>query len=188
MQEQQPVTAEPAPGFTTEYSTFEGLFVRGLKIDDAFAKELKRIGFDISRPEPRYPTKVWRDALDLAQRRYYPGKSTEEARKAMGATALEGFLATLVGRFMAAALTTLVSPPALIKKLPRFFQMTRPGIDVKVTEEGEKRWRGIWKDPYPDPYFVMGLIGPAGRRTKASFAVDLDKVNKDGFELIFRWE
>ncbi len=186
--QQQTVTPEPAAGSTAEYSAFEGLFVRGLKIDDVFAKELKKIGFDMARPEPRYPAKVWRDSLDLAQRRYFPGKSTEEARKLLGATAFEGFLATLVGRFMAAALSTLISPPALIKKLPRFFQMARPGIDVKVVEEGEKRWRGVWKDPHPDPYFVIGLIGPAGRRTKSSFLIELDKVNKDGFELIFRWE
>jgi uncharacterized protein (TIGR02265 family) len=171
-----------------EYSTFEGLFVRGLEVDEAFAAELKKVGFDIHNPRPRYPAKVWRDSLDLAQRRYFPDLGAAEGRKALGNTAFEGFLSTLVGRFMAAALSTLVTPPALIRKMPRFFQMARPGIEVSVAEEAPTRWRGVWRDPNPDPYFSIGLIEAAGKRTRSSFRAELDKVNPDGFELLFRWD
>ncbi len=173
---------------TTEFSTFEGTFLRGLKVDEAFRAELKqKLGIDLQRPEPRYPTRLWRDALDLAVQRYFANRDPNEARRELGRVALEGFLSTISGRFMGAALSTLIGPEALMKRMPKFFQLARPGLDVTAREEAKGQWRGVWRDPYPDPYFTLGLVEGAGKRTKATFTGSVARSAPDGFELVFLW-
>jgi uncharacterized protein (TIGR02265 family) len=172
---------------TTEYSTFEGLFVRALKVDAAFKAELKTIAVDLDRPVPRYPTRVWRAALELARKRYYPDLSVADARRQMGRVALQGFLGTISGRFLNVVLSLMVSPAAFVLRLPRFFTMTRTGVEMTVNKESEQQWRLVARDIFGDPDFVAGIIEGPGKKTCATFTIEIQNVTPAGYELVFRW-
>lgn len=186
-----PVSKPAAPAedalHTTDYSTFEGLFVRALKVDESLKTQLKAIGFDIDRPVPRYPTRVWRAALDVAQKHFYPALSAADGRRELGRVALRGFLGTISGRFLSVVLSVMVSPAALVLRLPRFFTMTRTGVEMTVHKEAENQWRLVARDIFGDAHFVAGIVEAPGIKTKSTFTIEIQNVTPAGYELVFRW-
>lgn len=182
----RPPTAEDLT-HTTDYSTFEGLFVRALKVDPALSAQLKAIGFDLERPVARYPTRVWRASLELARQHFYPALTVQEGRRELGRVALKGFLGTISGRFLGVVLSMLVGPAALVQRLPRFFTMTRTGVQMTVQKETDQQWRLIAKDTFGDADFVAGIIDLPGKKTKDTFTIEIQNVTAQGYELVFRW-
>ncbi len=172
---------------TTEYSTFEGLFVRALKVDDALKAKFKTIGFDMERPVPKYPTRVWRAVVEAGRQHFYPNLSVADGRRELGRVALKGFLGTISGRFLSVVLSVMVSPAALVLRLPRFFTMTRTGVEMTVHKETENEWRLIARDIFGDPDFVAGIIEGPGKKTDPNFTIEIQNVTPAGYELVFRW-
>jgi uncharacterized protein (TIGR02265 family) len=179
--------ASPAPNRNveprTDQSVFEGLFANVLKPQGQFAADLVAVGYDPQRPERAYPTKVWVDSVKVACRHACPGMSELEALNRLGHLYITGFLDTIIGRLIGVSLQ-LLSPEMLIKRLPRWSAMGATGIDITVAQQGPHAWKGTWKDSFPLPEFILGVM--QGGADKAGFtSVELLEKRPDGFDLLF---
>ncbi|MBK7861059.1 MAG: DUF2378 family protein [Archangiaceae bacterium] len=170
-------------GFT-DHNTFEGLFRRGLDLkDEAFKAELRTVGYDMDKPQLRYPTPVWRAALEVARRRLYSQFSPEQAYWELGRISVGGFFSTIKGRFVSAALP-LLGLDAFVKSLPRFFSTTRPDLVIKVFPEAEPRtWKVTFFDQFPLPEFSGAIISAGVDRIAPELKVTVTRRASDGFDL-----
>lgn len=169
-------------------ATFEGMFIRALKVSGPVVEKLKAVGFDPTRMEPTYEVKVWRVALDVAAREYYPGKSATEAEFELGRRMVEGYLDTIVGKVIQAGMPYL-SPDTLCLRLPRFFSS---GIDgtVKPPESkklGERHYQATLYGEQGVPWFTAGAIDTALRQLKVQPAVTVASVKPDHFVIDITW-
>lgn len=168
----------------TDQSVFEGLFTNVLKPQGLFAKDLVAIGYDPQRPERTYPTSIWVEAVKVACRHVCPGMSEPEALNRLGRLYIGGFLDTIIGRLIGVSLQVL-GPDLLIKRLPRWSAMGATGIDISVVPQGPGLWKVTWKDRYPLPEFIVGVM--QGGADRAGFSsVELAEKRVDGFDLFFR--
>lgn len=140
-------------------NTFEALFLKALKVEGPVADELKAIGFDVARLEPSYDVSVWRSALDVAGKHFFPDLTRDQADYKLGGRLVDGYFDTLVGTVMLAAFP-LLSPDALCKRLPRYFAS---GIDnVEKLPELEAKGPGHYRVTlFGDggvPWFTCGAI------------------------------
>ena len=55
-----------------QQSSFEGLFVKVLKVDGDFAEDLRKAGFDVARQQPSYPSPVFKACMEIGCRHVYP--------------------------------------------------------------------------------------------------------------------
>lgn len=111
------------------HSMFEGLFNRALHVEGALKEQLRAAGFDLDRPEARYPVEVWERCVDLACAHRFPGVPRGEAWRRMGRIFIEGYFNTLVGKIIATALPFL-GPKSFVDKSPRFITTGLEGADV----------------------------------------------------------
>lgn len=170
----------------TEYSVFEGMFVRALRPEGGFAEELKRAGYDVERPQLRYPTTVWKQAVNIARRHVYPALPTEEADRALGRRFVEGFFNTIAGKFVQVAIP-FVGPAGTLKRLPKYYKAARSHVRIEVIQEAPTRFRVVYVDPFPLPDFVAGMIEGTTRFLAAHPLVDVLQRSACGFELLVRW-
>lgn len=171
---------------SVEASLFEGMFQRALQPTGAFEADLRAAGFDLRQIEPRYATEVWRKCLDAARQHLFPTLTPEQAYRQMGRLFIDGFFQTIIGRMFSAAFP-LMGPAAVIKRLPKMWKAARKDIQVEPVEEGERRWRVLFRDRHVLPDFIAGLVEAAGARTKSEVAVVVDVRRDDGFELLITW-
>jgi uncharacterized protein (TIGR02265 family) len=167
---------------TVNYSVFEGLFVRVLKPEGAFAEQLKAVGFDLKRPVGIYTKRVWHDAVMVACRHTYPMLAIEDAQREIGKRFVEGFFDTITGKVMSVALGFL-SVESLIQRLPKYVAMTATGMELRVTEEPDKTWRVSFRDVYSLPDFVAGLMEASFLRGGHRISAKVRSRNELGFEL-----
>ena len=182
--------AAPGPGSpesTTDISVFEGLFVRALPPDEKLTATLRALGYDPSKPQIRYPTRVWREALDAARRHHYPELPAEEGLRLLGRRFIDGFFNTIAGRFMAVAMP-LIGPAAVIKRMPRYWAAVRTGVSIDVQQEGERLFRITYRDTNPAPDFYAGIIEGAGPYTRSDNRVEIPVRNEERFELLVSFE
>jgi uncharacterized protein (TIGR02265 family) len=168
---------------TTDNSAFEGLFQRALKPDGAFADELCAAGYDLRRPHPKYPTRVWRACLEIALRHAHPGKPREEGMRALGHAFIAGFFDTIIGRLVAVALP-LLGPERITQKFPKYWEATRPGVKIETIVENPNRHRLLFRDPHPMPDFVAGIIEAALQRAGKNIRVEVGMRTAIGFEIV----
>jgi uncharacterized protein (TIGR02265 family) len=171
---------------TVEASLFEGLFQRALRPDLPFIEELKTVGFDLRNLKPRYPTRVWRESLEIARRRVYPSLPVEEGYRALGRRFSEGFFETIIGRFISVAFP-MIGPAGMLKMAPRNVRAGRRDVDVVPVQEGERRWRITFKDRTPSPDFIAGLVESTGRRTGVHMVVTVENRSPEGYDLVATW-
>jgi uncharacterized protein (TIGR02265 family) len=148
---------EPGEG-VLEGSLLEGL-ARAVKPTGVFAEQLKLAGFDLDRPEPRYPDRVWRSFLQIAARHLYPQSSYPEAERLLGTRWIGGARETLVGKVVLGTLP-LMSVSTLIDRVPRLVAISTPNIKAQILERSESH-RVIsftLEDLAPTPYFMAGVI------------------------------
>lgn len=169
-------------------STFEGMFQRGLEVDDAMAAKLRAIGFDIKRMEPSYPVSVWAEALRLAAREYFPQHSPADAEFELGKRMVDGYFATLVGKVLGAAMPFL-SPDTLCTRLPRFFSTgvegeTKP---AQIRKLGERHYEATLYGDQGVPWFTAGSVDSALRLTRVKPTVKVAEVKPDHFVIDITW-
>jgi uncharacterized protein (TIGR02265 family) len=140
-----------------QQSAFEGLFVKVLKVDGDFARELKDAGFDPARQQPLYPSPVFKACIEIACRRLYPDRPTPEAMRLLAAQFVDGFFDTIVGKVVVVVLP-LLSADAFLKRYPRFFGMAAPGVKMTMEKESEGHWRVVLRDRAPLPDFNAGVF------------------------------
>lgn len=169
-------------------SAFEGMFVRALKVDGVVAGKLRDIGFDPVRMEPAYTVDVWRKALQVASREYYPTLSPAAAEFELGARMVNGYLETLVGKVIHAAMPFL-SADTLCVRLPRFFSSGIVGAvrTPEVTKVGDKHYTvTLWGDGGV-PWFTAGAVDATLKLTRVKPSVKVWDVKPDNFTVDITW-
>lgn len=168
--------------------TFEGMFIRALKVDEVVAGKLREAGFDIKRMEPSYAVEVWRKTLQIAAREYYGNLSPSAAEFELGKRMVSGYFETLVGKVMQAAMPFL-SADTLCLRLPRFFSSGIVG-DVKMPEVkkvGDKRYAVTLFGEQGVPWFTAGAIDTTLRLTKVKPTVQVSEVKPESFTVEVTW-
>jgi uncharacterized protein (TIGR02265 family) len=158
--------ASPPQESVTESSVFEGLFVRAVQPQGAFAAELRAAGYDLAKPLPRYPTHVWHACLDVARKHVFPALPEEEAEQRLGVMFAEGIFQTLVGKVLTVGMP-LLGPAGTLKRLPRLWAGAQPNLQVVSQPEGERHWRVELREAGMRAYFCAGLISALGRHAGA---------------------
>lgn len=120
------------------HSMFEGLFVRALHVEGPLKETLRQKGFDLDKPQPRYPVTVWEDCVDAAVAELFPGVSRGEGWQRIGRRFIEGYFETMVGKVIAVALPFL-SAKGFINRSPRFISTGVEGGKVTLEWLDERR-------------------------------------------------
>jgi len=169
-----------------QQSSFEGLFVKVLKVDGAFAEELRQAGFDVRHQQARYPTSVFKRCIEIACRNVYPGQPTPQAMRKLAAQFVDGFFHTIVGKVVVAVLPFL-SPESFLKRYPRFFAMAAPGVKMTVDEVSPRHWRLALRDRFTLPEFNAGLMECLLQRFGVTPTVKVEEQSQWHFVLSITW-
>lgn len=170
----------------TEASAFEGLFVRALKPQGAFADELRAAGYDPANPQLRYPSRVWSACLEIARRHTFPDLPQEEGLRRLGYVFMDGYFQTLLGRMAGVALP-LIGPDVALQRAPRNWAMVNPQARLEVKKEGERHYTATLHERGALPDFCAGLLETSGRRTKADVTVRVVERHPDYCVFDLRW-
>lgn len=179
----------PAPlsGRVTQGSFFEGLFVRALAAEGAFADALRTVGVDVRRLQPRYPIEVWNEALEVAWRHRYSHLDREAAYRELGRQLAHGFSRTLVGKVVDVSLP-LLGPERFVQRIPSLSRLDSFEYHVRVEPLGERRFRVSYReDPDAKPDFMAGLFEVGLRKTGAEPVVVVTMREPTGFDLEMSW-
>lgn len=168
--------------------SFEGLFIRALKVSGPIVDRLKAAGFEPDKMQPAYPVEVWRRALQIACLEYYPTLQPAQAEFELGKRMVDGYFETLVGKVLQATMPFL-STETLCKRLPRMFASGVVG-EVKqpvAARVGERHYTvQLWGDQGV-PWFTAGAVDSVLRKTKAEPTVTVADVKKDSFIIDIKW-
>lgn len=174
----------------TNQSMFEALFERRLKPTGVFAEELKSAGYDASRVVAKYPTEVWRRCLDIARRHRWPELDEPDAFRHIGHEFTEGFLETIAGRLVGAALP-FMSPGSFLKRLASYFRMGREDAELTfdIVELAPLSARVVVHNPAAVPgTFVAGMIDVMFERLSQQGTVEVLQKTPVDYELFVRWQ
>lgn len=178
--------ASPGEPLTVAHRSFEGLFVRALRLSGPALLHLRESGFDPAAPQPRYSARVWHDTRRAAARLCYPDLSEEHAHRALGRAFVEGFAQTVVGRVLGAA-APLLGTVRVLTRVPHYMRVARTDVEVSMEALETRHWRARFRESYPLPHFVAGafegMLGLTGVDARA--AVTASAV--DDFEVDIRW-
>ena len=174
-------------GRVTQGSFFEGLFVRALGAEGAFADALKTVGVDVRRLQPGYPIEVWNEALEVAWKQCFAHLTREEAYRELGRQMAYGFARTLVGRVVDVSLP-LLGPERFVQRIPSLSKLDSYEYQVRVESLGERRFRvHYWNDPDAKPDFMAGLFEVGLRKTGVQPVVTVARREPKAFELDLSW-
>lgn len=165
-------------------SVIEGLFVRALKVDGALADELRSIGIDVRHLKPRYSRNDFRRGLDVAGKKLFPDKLSADADRELGRLFTQGFLSTIVGSVMGAALSVL-SPERFIQRLPKTLSLSSKEITAVAIEQAPRHW--IVESSRPGAAdFTAGAVEVWMKRMRLDAAITVTTLG-EGYRLTFRW-
>lgn len=168
--------------------SFEGLFLRALKVSGPIVDRLKAAGFNPEKMETAYSVEVWRRSLQIAGAEYYPSLQPAQAEFELGKRMVDGYFETLVGKVLEATMPFL-STETLCKRLPRMFSSGVIG-EVKMpiaTRVADRHYTiQLWGDQGV-PWFTAGAVDTVLRRTKATPTVTVTDVKKDSFIVDVKW-
>jgi uncharacterized protein (TIGR02265 family) len=168
-------------------STFEGLFLKTLKVQGPIVQQLRRLGFDPEKMEAAYSVEVWRKSLQLAAKEYYPTLSSTDAEFQLGSRMVGGFLETIAGKVIAAALPFL-SADGLCKRLPRFFSSGTIGMPPPtLTHLGERHYQVTMYGDQGVPWFTAGAVDAVMRINQVTPNIKVETVTSTSFTVGIRW-
>lgn len=173
----------------TNHSMFEALFDRRLKPVGDFARELLAAGYDPAHATPKYPTEVWTRCLEIARQHRWPELSRPEAFRLIGREFSEGFLETIVGRLVGAAVP-FMSPQSFLNRLSTYFRMGREdtGLSFEIVDQTPSACRIEVHNPSEVPgTFVAGMIEVALERLARKGSVEVLQKTPRDYELVVRW-
>jgi uncharacterized protein (TIGR02265 family) len=138
--------------------------------------------------EPTYSVEVWRQALQVASREYYPQLSPTDAEFQLGVRMVDGYFNTLVGKVLHAAMPFL-SADTLCLRLPRMFSsgVVGPQKMPVVTKLGERHYAVQLFGDQGVPWFTAGSVDAALRQTKVTPTVRVAEVKADNFTIDITW-
>ena len=170
-----------------KHSMFDGMFSVALKPDGAFRDELRAAGFDLGNATPEYPYDVWRSCLLIAARHVFPNEAQDRAFWLLGERFIDGYLDTMIGKLIAAALPFL-SAKTLVQRSPRFCGTGVEGATFDLQWLGEKE--AVLKMPelpYPNQFFTAGVVARCMELIKAKMDLDPGALGSGGSQLRMKW-
>lgn len=169
-----------------EASLFEGLF-RGVKLSPTALGELERIGVNPKKLEAKYRVDVWSHTIEIVRRHVYGDLPPDEANRRLGWDFAHGFESTIGGR-MVLSLLPLLSLNTLLPKIPRFFKLGRPDIDISWTSRGPKSGSLRVKDvAQVSPFFDVGLVQYIIERMGSKCAPRVEWHSLTEFSIHYDW-
>ncbi len=168
-------------------SMFEAMLVRALTPNPGLSAELATLGVDPNRLDTAYPTPVWVKTLEAVRRHHYGAMSTELAYRRIGKDFAAGYLNTIVGKVLLAALS-FMSPRRFLERAPSYMHMGRRDLDVSLESVSDHEGRLRFKDPFGvPPGFPMGIFDEAFERMKSKVSVRVETRAPGDFDLVFSW-
>jgi uncharacterized protein (TIGR02265 family) len=169
---------------------FEALFDRRLQPKGAFAEALRLAGYDAARTSVTYPTEVWVACLEIARQHVWPDLSKPEAYRHIGREFAEGFLTTLGGRMVGAAMA-FMTPQSFVRRLANYLRMGRN--DSALTFDLVRDEVGAIDAKVHNPAavpggFIAGMIDAAYARLKANWTIEVLQHTPTDYELMIRWK
>jgi uncharacterized protein (TIGR02265 family) len=139
-------------------AAFEGLLVRLLQPTGRFAEELSAAGYDPrAAPRAEYPRRVWLACVEIARRHTYPELPRDEGLRRLGRRFVEALRQTLMGKLLSATLPML-SPAAVMQRLPKAWANTQPQLRLLVRELAPRDWSVTFEDRDLLPHFCVGQL------------------------------
>lgn len=179
------VAAAAEAGMRVQLHCFEGL-LNAFQPTLEHLEALRRAGFDAEQPRWEYPVAVWREALEISRVQLFPDLSPQQGFRQLGVRIIPGLAASLVGKVVVAAMVG-VNIEGMLRRLPTFVAIARPGLRMDVWAESENRWRAQVIDPAALPDFVAGVIDGTLQYRKLPVEVRVDWLVPGGYELVFTW-
>lgn len=177
----------PLSGRVTQGTFFEGLFVRALTAEGAFADALRTVGVDVRRLQPRYPIEVWNESLEVAWKHCFSHLERDEAYRELGRQLAHGFSRTLVGKVVDVSLP-LLGPERFVQRIPVLSRLDTFEYQVQVEPLGERRFRVSYReDPDAKPDFMAGLFEVGLRKTGVEPVVAVTMREPTAFDLEMSW-
>jgi uncharacterized protein (TIGR02265 family) len=171
---------------TTNHSMFEALFDRRLKPTGPFAQALEAAGYDRAHASAKYPTEVWVACLEIARAHAYATLELSEAYRHLGREFCRGFLETLPGRLIGAAIP-FMTPPSFLRKLATYIRMGRNDdrLTVELHTLSDRSAQLVVHNPAAVPGgFVGGMIDVAMEKLKAQHTLAIEQ--KTPFDYVLR--
>lgn len=179
--------AAPAnDAFTTDNGLFEGLFVRALDVTGPLEVELRRLGYDRRRPEPRYPTAVFVACVDATRRALHPTLQVDAGLRLLGTAFFTGFRETILGRVFTGAVG-VIGPRRLLGRIPRQMQSARGGVCCRLVEHGPTSYDLAIEDPAPLGPFFAGAVTTVLEAAGAHGVAVTVAPKPGGYDLQARW-
>lgn len=166
-------------------AVFEGLFVQALEGAASMRPQLKRLGVDLDRLEPRYPAVTFIAALDVASDTLFPQQPRWQGHRELGHRFVAGFVKTILGALLGAA-SSVVGPAGILRRFPGGFRRGRPDLEVSSREETPGHWRMCFRGAQISGPFTQGVLEGILRRAKIAPTVVLEPVD-GGFDLSISW-
>ncbi len=168
--------------------SFEALFRHSLAPKGELLERLRRAGYDPDRPKGSYPTRVYKECLDIARRHLFGELAEEEGWRRLGHVWVSGFEQTVVGKVLAAA-ARMMGTDRCLARLPTYVRAGREDHEVDGHPIGPRAWRIVMKDPHrPLPHLTKGVLEAIVRLTgQPEPAVTLERVDGPQYELHVRW-
>lgn len=168
---------------------FEALFDRRLKPEGAFAEALRAAGYDRSRAGAKYPTEIWVRCLEIARAHVYVSLEPNEAYRKIGREFTLGFLETLPGRLIGAAIP-FMTPKGFLRRLANYLRMGRSDeqLTFDLTEESPTSVVAVVHNPSAVPGgFVAGLIDVAMEKLKVRHTMVIEQKTPYDYVLRVSW-
>lgn len=164
---------------------FEGMFIRALKPRGPFLEELKAAGFDPSALAPDYPGELFSQCLEIARKYEYPQSASKVAEHELGRRFAQGFLGTLLGRFIRAAMP-MFKPAQMIDKIPGYIAMGGAvAVTCQLKEERSRQFS--FEDASVNADFMAGLLEGGLRDAAAQYTVHVLHEGPHAFALRVSW-
>ena len=167
---------------------FEALLVRALTPNEALLQELATLGVNPKSLETLYPTPTWVKVLDAVRRHHYGAvKNAEQAYRKMGKDFTAGYLDTLIGKVLLAAIS-FMNTKKLLERAPSYMRMGRKDMLVTFVPGGERDARLRFSDPFAvNEGFPTGIFDEIFGRMKTKVAISSECRAPGDFDLVFNW-
>ncbi|MDP2274539.1 MAG: DUF2378 family protein [Archangium sp.] len=157
---------------TVDGSIFEGLFLRVLKPEGAFKSQLRGAGFDVDRPQGRYPEDVFGRALTVTTAYAFGREDITMAHRRIGHALIEGYFMTILGK-MTGGLIPVLGLGGTLKKVAQLWKVPQPGMEISAAAEGRGQWVVHFRDRVMTADLVAGILEAALRRADPLVQVEV---------------
>lgn len=176
-------------GSTTAHSWFEALFERRLRPSGPFADALRFAGYDATRALPEYPTEVWLRCLEVAREQRWPDLDRERAYREMGIEFSLGFLETILGRVVGAAIS-FMTPASFMRRIAGYMRMGRndDALTMELVSVEPRRVELTITNPTGVPSaFIAGVVDVACRHMRVNHTVGVHQHDVQRATVTVEW-